>query len=205
MYKLTIILAIVFFTGTNINAQVKSDTLIKKLDSLSYKNDSIGGQKNNIEPAAYNEQTKLTGKTYFTLLWSSIKQEYTKPFHTTKKEWLKFGLFAGGVAALTTVDEPIQKAALKLRNNSPTVANVGRYITNAGGTNELITLSAIGLYGFATKNTKIKTTTFLASQAYITSALIESTLKFFVSTRRLRISSLTRSGLPLVNQSRCAF
>jgi len=144
----------------------------------------LEGKKNNIEPAAYNEQTKLTGKSYFTLLWSSIKQEYTKPFHATKKEWLGFGLFAASVAALTTADEPVQKWALKLRNNNPVVANVGRYITNAGGTNEVITLSAIGLYGFATKNTKIKTTTLLASQAYITSALIESTLKFFFGRTR---------------------
>jgi len=45
MYKLTIIFVILFFTGTDINAQVKPDTLIKKLDSLSRKNDSIGGQK----------------------------------------------------------------------------------------------------------------------------------------------------------------
>jgi membrane-associated phospholipid phosphatase len=117
-------------------------------------------------------------------LWSSVKQEFTKPFHTTRKEWLRFGLFAGGVAVLTTVDEPIQKWALQLRNNNPAVASVGRYITNAGGTNEVLTLTVIGAYGFISKNTKIKTTTLLASQAYITSALAESSLKFLFGRTR---------------------
>lgn len=169
---------------TSASTFAQKDTLIKKLDSLSKKNDSIGGQKNNIEKQAYNEETKLTRKTYFTLLWSSIKQEFTKPFHTTKKEWLYFGAFAGGVALLTTVDEPIQKGALNLRNNSPAVANIGKYISTSGGYNEVITLGALGLYGFLKKNTKMETTTLLASQAYITSALVESTVKFLSGRTR---------------------
>jgi membrane-associated phospholipid phosphatase len=196
MPKLTIILVILFFASTDIQAQVKADTLVKKLDSLSHKNDSTGGQKNNIQPAAYNEQTKITGQTYFILLWSSVKQEFTKPFHTTKKEWLRFGMFAGGVAILTTVDEPVQKWALRLRNNNQVVASTGRYITNAGGTNELITLSGIGLYGFLTKNTKMKTTTLLASQAYITSALVESTLKLVFGRTRPSFYDPTEEAEP---------
>ena len=39
----------------------QKDTLIKKLDSLSNKTDSVGAkQKNVIVPEAYNETTKIT-------------------------------------------------------------------------------------------------------------------------------------------------
>lgn len=181
MKKLFVFVAVIF---TSYSALAQKDTLIKKLDSLSKKNDSTGGQINNISKQAYNEETKITGRTYFTLLWSNVKQEFTKPFHTTKKEWLHFGMFAGGVALLTFADEPIQRGALRLRNSSTAVANIGKYISNSGGANEAITLSALGLYGFLAKNTKLKTTTLLASQAYITSALVESTLKFLSGRTR---------------------
>ena len=70
--------------------KILADTLIKKLDSLSKKNDNIGTQKNNTNEAAYNEKTKITFKTYFILLGSTIKQEYTKPFNMNKSEWGKF-------------------------------------------------------------------------------------------------------------------
>ena len=70
------------------------DTLIKKLDSLSVKNDSTAKQLNNTTEGAYNEQTKITFKTYFILLGSTIKQEFTKPFHMNKREWGQFGIFA---------------------------------------------------------------------------------------------------------------
>ena len=82
------------------------DTLIKKLDSLSIKNDSIGKQLNNTTEAAYNAQTKITFKTYFILLGSTLKQEYTKPFHMNKREWEKFGIFAVAAGGLAFADEP---------------------------------------------------------------------------------------------------
>ena len=45
------------------SAQQK-DSLVKKLDSLGKKTDSTGGkQKNNINPAFYNENTKITARS----------------------------------------------------------------------------------------------------------------------------------------------
>ena len=45
----------------------QKDTLIKKLDSLTNKTDSVGAkQKNVIAPQAYNETTKITTGVYFT-------------------------------------------------------------------------------------------------------------------------------------------
>lgn len=56
------------------------DTLINKLDSLTRKKDSAGQQINNINPKAYNQRTALGVKSYFVLLGSNLKQEFTKPF-----------------------------------------------------------------------------------------------------------------------------
>lgn len=162
----------------------QSDTLINKLDSLSKKADSAGGQTNNISPKAYNENTKLTAKTYFILLGSDLKQSFTKPFHMSGKDWGKLGKFAVITGALFFVDEPIQQSALKFRNTHPGIANVSKYVTNFGGLYEAYTLAALGTYGFVFKNEKIKNTTLLATQAYITAAAVESVTKFISGRTR---------------------
>ncbi len=159
-------------------AGFSQDTLINKLDSLSRKKDSAGKQINNINPKAYNESTKLTFNTYFILLGSDLKQEFTKPFHMTKKDWGNFGKFAAVTVALSFADEPIQKAALKLRNRNTGINNVSKYVTNFGGIYEAYTLAGLAAYGFIFKNQKIKTTTFLATQAYITASALESVMKY---------------------------
>src|SRR5258707_11783491 len=78
----------------------KADTLIKKLDSLSKKTDSAGKQLNNTAPAAYNPQTRITFKSYFILLGSDLKQDFTKPFHMKRKEWGKLAIFTAGIGAM---------------------------------------------------------------------------------------------------------
>lgn len=154
------------------------DTLINKLDSLHKQKDSAGQQINNIAPKAYNENTRLTFKSYFILLGSNLKQEFTKPFHMNKKDWGNFGKFAAVTIALSFADEPIQKAALKLRNRNTGINDVSKYVTNFGGMYEAYTLVGLGTYGLIFKNQKIKTTTLLATQAYITAGALESVLKF---------------------------
>lgn len=168
------------------------DTLIKKLDSLSKKTDSAGKQINNTNPSAYNEVTQLTFPSYFILLGSDLKQAFTKPFHMTRKDWIttgKFALVAGGIALL---DKPIQRNALKLRNENPSLQKISKRVTNFGGTYEAYTLGALGAYGFIFKNEKMKTTTLLASQAYITGAAIESVLKFVSGRQRPYFTDSTK-------------
>ena len=160
------------------------DTLIKKLDSLSIKNDSTGKQLNNTTEAAYNAQTKITFKTYFILLGSTIKQEFTKPFHMNKREWAEFGIFAVATGGLAFADEPVQKQALKFRANNPGAVKASKYITNTGGVYEIATLVALGSYGYIFKNEKVRTTTLLATQAYITGTVIETTLKYLTGRTR---------------------
>ena len=162
----------------------KSDTLINKLDSLSRKTDSAGGQINNISPKAYNEETRITFNSYFTLLGSDLKQSFTKPFHMKKRDWGNLGKFALVAGALSFADEPIQQGAVKLRNNHPGIANTSKYITNFGGVYEAYTLAAIGAYGFIFKKVKMQTTTLLATQAYLAAAAVESATKFLSGRTR---------------------
>jgi len=160
------------------------DTLIKKLDSLSARTDSAGGQNNNINPKAYNEATKLTFSTYFTLLGSDFKQIATTPFHMTSRDWRKVGSFAVVAGALAFADKPIQREALKLRNRSTTVRSISRQVTNFGGPYEVYTLVSLGAYGYIFKNEKIRTTTLLATQSYITSGAVSGIVKFLTGRER---------------------
>ncbi len=162
----------------------QTDTLINKLDSLSKKTNSAGGQVNNIAPKAYNENTKITFNTYFILLGSDVKQSFTKPFHMNKKNWGNLGKFTLATVALSFADEPIQRDALKLRNKNTGLNNLSKNITNFGGIYEAYTLAAFGAYGFIFKNEKMKTTTLLATQAYITGSLVESVTKYLSGRTR---------------------
>ena len=125
-FLLVILISMISLTGFS----QQPDTLIKKLDSLSIKNDSTGKQLNNTTEAAYNEQTKITFRTYFILLGSTLKQEFTKPFHMSKKEWGQFGLFAVAAGGLAFADEPVQRQALKFSASNPGGVKASRYITN---------------------------------------------------------------------------
>lgn len=171
---------LIFITGYSQQA----DTLIHKLDSLSEKAARTGGQVNNTRESAYNENTILTPETYFILLGSNLKQAFTKPFHMVRNDWVKLGGFALGIGAMSLADEPVQQAALKFRYNNRGVVKTGQFITNFGGLYEMYTLAGLGAYGFIFKNQKLKTTTLLATQSYITGAAVESALKFLSGRTR---------------------
>ncbi len=177
-----LVLVLFFFPAAGFSQQ--TDTLINKLDSLSRKADSAGGQINNIAPRAYNEETKITFNSYFILLGSDLKQSFTKPFHMSKKDWGTLGKFTLATVALSFADEPIQEAALKLRNKNTGLNNVSKYITNFGGNYEGYTLAALGTYGFIFKNEKMKTSVLLATQAYITGAAVETVSKYISGRTR---------------------
>jgi len=170
----------------------KPDTLIKKLDSLSKKTDSAGNQINNTSASAYNAATKITVPSYFILLGSDLKQAFTKPFHMTSKDWITTGKFVIVAGTVALLDEPIQRKALQLRNQSETLRNVSKQVTNFGGPYEAYTLAALGAYGFIFKNEKMKTTTLLATQSYITGAAIESVLKFVSGRQRPYFTDSTK-------------
>lgn len=159
------------------------DTLVKKLDSLHLKNDSSGKQINNIEPVAY-ENTKLTVASYVLLTWSDLKQAFTKPFHMQKNDWPKVGEFVALEVALSFADEKIQENALSLRNQNKTVRDINEYVTQFGGLYEVYTLVGMGTVGYLFKKPKMLTTTFLATQAYLTGSAVEGVLKFVTGRQR---------------------
>jgi membrane-associated phospholipid phosphatase len=183
--------AMIRFSGTLlcgliavISVAQQPDTLIRKLDSLSKKADSAGGQINNVRQEAYNENTKISFKTYFILLGSDFKQQITAPLHITKKDWLNVGKFAVLTAAVGLADESIQKFGLNQRTTSRTVKTVSNYVTNLGAQYEGLVLVGLAGYGFVFKNQKIKTTTLLATQAYITSTAMHYIVKGLTGRQR---------------------
>jgi membrane-associated phospholipid phosphatase len=181
--RTTLLLAVsLVFLNTGFCQQ--PDTLVHKLDSLNKNTDTTGGAKNVINPKAYNENTQITFSTYFILLGSDLKQQITAPFHQTGKEWLRIGAFIGATAVLSSIDEPVQRFAIKMHDSSETVSSVSSYVTRFGGRYELYTLAALGTYGFVFHNKKMQTTTLLATQAYLTSGAMESILKFIAGRQR---------------------
>lgn len=160
------------------------DTLIKKLDSLERRYDTLGKKDRNIDRSAYNAQTRLNFKTYFILLGSDFKQQFTAPFHLSGKQWGTVGKFALVAGALAFADMPLQKQALKLRNSSGTVRDVSGFVTEFGGLYEGYTLGALAAYGLIFKNDKVVTTTLLATQAYITGGAIGTLLKYLTGRQR---------------------
>jgi len=163
----------------------QKDSLTTKLDSLNKLIDTTGGQTNIINPKAYTENTRITFRSYFVLLGDDFKQDITTPFHQTGKEWAGIGIYAASVAVFSAIaDEPIQRLAVNVHDNNKTVSGISNYVTKFGGRYELYSLAALGGYGFLFNNKKMQTTTLLATQAYITSGLIETLAKTVTGRQR---------------------
>ena len=154
----------------------QTNSLINKLDSLKQQTDTTG-QKNLVEPEFYNEKTKITPKVFGILLLADIKQQAASPFHVNKKGWLRGAGFAVALFGMNFLDDPIQQWAVKMRNNNPWTARYSHTITNIGGVYQVATFAGIATYGIVFKNEKLRTTTYLATQAYITSTLWSTLFK----------------------------
>jgi hypothetical protein len=167
------------------SAQVK-DTLTKKLDSLAKNPDSTGAkQKNAVAPSYYNENTRITPHVYLVLVTDDVKQQWTSPFRATGSDWLKAGGFAvATTAAVLFADKPVNTFTVEQIRTNKSVVSASNYVTDFGGMYEVYTLAALGAYGVLFKKEKEKTTTLLATQAYITAAAIETAVKYLTSRQR---------------------
>lgn len=181
MKKLIFVVTLSLATGT---ALCQTDTLQRKLDSLSRKPDSAQNQVNNTAPGAYNQYTEITFSSFFALQWSNLKQSFTKPFHMSGRNWRALGTFALVTGALAFADEPLQRWALNVRERNAGLRTISGQITRFGGGYEGYTLGALGAYGFLFKNEKMQTTTLLALQSYITGAAVQSVVKFVTGRQR---------------------
>ena len=182
-YRLRLLVLITFLTPAIAFSQ--KDTLVKKLDSLSIKENKENKGKNNITtPSVYNDSTRFTLHNYFVLLGNDFKQQATYPFHATKKDWRNTAIFGAGVIGLSFVDKPVSKFFVGLAKGNKGVSSASNFITSFGGMYEIYTIAALTSYGFIFKNEKIKSTAFLATQAYITAGAIETVLKFLTGRQR---------------------
>ena len=162
----------------------QTDTLVQKLDSAAVKSDSLNNtQKNNTTPASY-EDIKLDARDYLTLLSDDIKQQLTLPFHIKGNDWVRTAGFAAVTGGVYLLDKPINRFTKNLTANNPAVASVSKYVTNFGGNYELYTLAGFYAYGLVFKTQKEKTTTALATQAYISAGLIQVVTKFVTGEQR---------------------
>jgi hypothetical protein len=180
--KLRLIAVMIFFIPSISFSQ--KDTLVKKLDSLSVTETKEEKKNNDVAPSAYNDSTKFTFHNYFVLLGNDFKQQLTYPFHIKKRDWTKVAVFGAAAGALAVSDEKVSEFFAKLANRNKGVSSTSNFITSFGGIYEVASLAGFTTYGFLFKNEKIKSTAFLASQAYITAGAIESILKFLSKRQR---------------------
>lgn len=174
-FKAGIVVFIIALTPV-IGFTQKTDSLINKLDSLKKQTDTTG-QTNVVEPAFYNEKTKVTPKVFGILLVDDFKQQALSPFHVNKKGWIAGAGFAALTVGVGFLDKPVQQWAVRLRNNNEWSKNYSHTITNIGGLYEVVPFVGIATWGFAFKNEKLRTTTYLATQAYITSTVWSTLFK----------------------------
>lgn len=122
--------------------------------------------------------------SYFSLLGENLKDGFTKPFHLSKRDWGNFGKYAAVTFVLSFADEPLQQAALRLRNRNTGLNNISKDVTKFGGIYEVFTVAGIGAYGLISKNYKLANTALLSSQAYLTSGSMIIALKFLSGRTR---------------------
>jgi hypothetical protein len=182
--RLLLILLIIISSSAPAFAQ-KTDTLVKKLDSMQ-KAEAKPENKPiiDVNKDEYTSQTNITFKGYFALLGTDLIQEVTGPFHASKKTWIKVGEFAALEGLMFFADMPIQQATTKYMSNNQGLQKVSQYITDFGGLYEIYTLAAFGAYGVIFKSNKVKTTTLLATQAYITAGVMSEAVKYLTGRQR---------------------
>lgn len=165
--------------------QKEKDTLFRKLDSLAHLPPPLKrGNQDSIRREFYNSKTKITFPVYWKLMASDLKQQVTSPFYARPRDWARAAAVVAITGGVLLADKPIDRTAVDWRNKSSALVETSKYVTNFGGPYEVITLASLGTYGFLFKNEKIKTTTFLATQAYITSAVIFEAAKFLSGRQR---------------------
>lgn len=174
----------VLFVIPVIGFSQQKDSLIKKPDSLSPHADSLAsGTNNNINPGEY-EGAKINIGTYFRLLGDNIKQQATFPFRAKGKDWFRAGGFALLTGAVALTNKPVNNFAVSLHKNNTGLAAVSKYVTKFGGAYELYAIAGFYTYGLIFKTQKEKTTTVLATQAYITAVGISSVVKYLAGEQR---------------------
>lgn len=170
----------------------QTDSLTNKLDSLKRQTDTTG-QRNLVEPAFYDEKTRVTPKVWSILLMNDFKQQALSPLDiNNKRAWLTGATLVGATVGISFLDKPIQTWAAKMRRRNPTLGSYSKTFSDIGGLYEVAPLAGIATYGFIFKNPKLRTTTALATHAYITSTFWSTLFKLL--SGRLRPHDIDESS-----------
>ncbi|MDB5248861.1 MAG: phosphatase family protein [Segetibacter sp.] len=161
-----------------------ADSLTKKPESFSLQSDSSNHAAVNKINGAADEGVKMDAKVYFTLLAADFKEQFTSPFRTKRKDWLKVGGFTFTLGAVALANRPINRFAKNLHANNRGIASASRYITDFGGLYEVYTLGGFFTYGLIFKSQKAKTTAMLATQSYIIAGAISTAGKYLFALQR---------------------
>jgi len=182
-FKVAFISAVLYFIPFLTICQ-NTDTLTNKLDSLKKQADTTG-QVNLIEPAFYDERTKMNGKVFGILLLDDFKQQALSPLDIKGKGWWTgAALVAGTVGFSYLFDKPIQRSFVTFAAINHGIDDVSSTITNIGGIYQGAVFATIATAGFVFKNPKLRTTTALATQSYITSLAWSSMFKALSGRQR---------------------
>lgn len=181
--KVAFISAVLYFIPFVTICQ-NTDTLTNKLDSLKKQTDTTG-QVNLIEPAFYDERTKMNGKVFGILLLDDLKQQALSPLDIKGKGWWTgAALVAGTVGFSYLFDKPIQRSSVTFAAKNHGIDDVSSTITNIGGIYQGAVFATIATAGFVFENPKLRTTTALATQSYITSLAWSSMFKALSGRQR---------------------
>ncbi len=171
--KIGFIVAIMMYVPVESFCQ-STDTLINKLDSTKHRSDTTK-QVNLIDPGFYNERTRMDRRVFGILLLDDFKQQFLSPLDIKKKGWLTGAVLLAGTVGVSFLDKPIQKASVRFRNNNPGISKISHTVTNVGGIYEGAVFVTVATAGYVFKHPKLRTTTALAAQSYVTS-LVWSTI-----------------------------
>ncbi|HYK57716.1 MAG TPA: phosphatase PAP2 family protein, partial [Flavisolibacter sp.] len=162
----------------------QNDTLLRgEPDSLQNKT-AIGHNDETKDTALPFTETRISTSRYFALLGGNFKQILVKPFQMEKMDWKYLSIAAAIGGVLSFGDETVQRFALDLRHENEPLCHTSSIVTSFGDNYGLYTLGALGAYGYVFKKEKMRTTVLLASQAYITSGVLASALKFLTVRTR---------------------
>ena len=131
-----------------------------------------------------DDETRISTSRYFSLLGGNFKQILVKPFKMEKMDWKYLSIAAAIGGVLSFGDEPVQRFAVNLRHENEPLGHTSSMVTRFGDNYGVYTLGALGAYSYVFKKERMRTTALLASQAYITSAVLASALKFLTVRTR---------------------
>lgn len=149
-----------------------------------------------LQPAmdAEAENLRITPKEFVRLQVFSLKEAFGKPFNMSGRNWGDAGKFALVMGALAFADRPVQQFAADMRNSNGGLVSISHQVTRFGGPYVVYAMGAIGGYAFLFKKEKLQTTTLLSAQAFITSGILERTVKLVAGRQRPFINSSPKGG-----------